>query len=1037
MKRILLLCAALLLTLISHIQVWAQETTVTGKVTSADDGTALPGVNVIIKGTNTGTTTTADGTYSLSAPGNATLVFSFIGLTSQEVQVNNRSAINVRMESDVKELTEIVVTAQGIERDQRSLGYAVQSVTGDRLAQRSEPNLLNSLQGKVAGVNILGASGAPGASTNINIRGITSFNGSNQPLIVVDGIIFSNDVNASQNTLFGSQPSNRLADINPENIESINILKGPAAAVLYGSRASAGAIVITTKSGKNLNNKTEVTVNSSLNFQNVYGLPRLQNQYGQGANNDYVPTSTNSWGPAFGTPGRESVVNTQGVEVPYQAYPNNIRDFFDTGRILQNSVNIASGDANRNFALSLGSTLQNGIIPDTEFKRHNVQLGGNTLLNNGLKVGAQVSYVQTAQGGTPMGNGGSAFGQISRIPRSFDLVGRPYVDELGRSIYYSTTQNHPLWSTQNETLDGTVDRVFGNLSLGYDITNWFNVTYRATADTYTDRRKLIQQIGAARAPQGQVLEDVFFRSELNSDLIMTFKKDNLFLENFNANFLLGQNLNQRKTQNSTVVGESLTIPQFTNVSNASVFTNSTEESTTRRLIGYYGQLSMDYNNYVFLELSGRVDQSSTLPKANNAYFYPAAAISFVPTDAFSLQSNLLSYAKLRASIARVGRDADPYLLNSVYTTATYGNNLASINFPLSVGGSSIPGFAIGSRIGSDQLTPEFVTSYEFGANLGLFQNRIGVDVTYFESKSTNQIFNVAVPNTTGYDTRTTNVGELQNRGWELVLNASPIKTSSFTWDVNLNFTRLRNKVVSIAPGVKQSTITGDSFIGISPSIVEGQPYGVIVSFKNDRNEAGELLINPTTGLFVPAIAGEVIADPNPDWTAGLTNTFSYKGLSLSVLLDTRQGGDIYSFGAVDFRSLGSLAVTGIDRDQPRILPGVIANGDGTYRPNNIQLSAQSYWAGLGGLASESAVFDATVYRLRELALNYTLPASLLGKTPIGSVTVGVSGRNLYFFAPNFIGDPEINTQGAGNIQGLDLSGAPNTRNYGFNLRFTF
>jgi TonB-linked SusC/RagA family outer membrane protein len=1037
MKRILLLCTTLMLTFVSYIQVRAQERTVTGKVTSADDGSALPGVNVIIKGTNTGTTTTVDGTYSISAPDNATLVFSFIGLTSQEVPVNNRSVVNVRMESDVKELTEIVVTAQGIERDQRSLGYAIQSVSGDNLAQRSEPNLLNSLQGKVAGVNILGASGAPGASTNINIRGITSFNGSNQPLIVVDGIIFSNDVNNTQNTLFGSQPSNRLADINPENIESINILKGPAAAVLYGSRASAGAIVITTKSGKNLNNKTEVTVNSSLNFQNVYGLPRLQNQYGQGANNDYVPTSTNSWGPAFGTPGFETVTNTQGVEVPYQAYPNNIRDFFDRGRILQNSVNIASGDANKNFALSLGSTLQNGIIPDTEFKRHNVQLGGNTLLNNGLKVGAQVSYVQTAQGGTPMGNGGSAFGQISRIPRSFDLVGRPFVDELGRSIYYSTTQNHPLWSTQNETLDGTVDRIFGNMSLGYDITNWFNVTYRVTADTYTDRRKLTLQIGAARAPQGQVFEDMFFRSEFNSDLIMTFKKDNLFLENFNANFLLGHNLNQRRTQNSTVVGESLTIPQFTNVSNASVFTSSKEESTTRRLIGYYGQLSMDYNNYVFLELSGRVDQSSTLPVANNAYFYPAAAISFVPTDAFSLQSNLLSYAKIRASIARVGRDADPYLLNSVFTTATFGNNLASVNFPLSVGGASVPGFAIGSRIGSNQLTPEFVTSYEFGGNLGLFQNRIGVDVTYFESKSTNQIFNVAVPNTTGYDTRTTNVGELQNRGWEVVLNGSPIKTGSFTWDVNLNFTRIRNKVVSIAPGVTQSVINGNSFIGISPSIVEGQPYGVIVSFKNARNEAGELLINPTTGLFVPAIAGEVIANPNPDWTAGLTNTFSYKGLSLSVLLDTRQGGDIYSFGAVDLRSNGGLAVTGIDRDVPRILPGVIANGDGTYRPNNIQLSAQSYWAGLGGLASESAVFDATVYRLRELALNYSLPASLLGKTPIGSVTVGVSGRNLYFFAPNFIGDPEINTQGAGNIQGLDLSGAPNTRNYGFNVRFTF
>ncbi|MDO1448547.1 SusC/RagA family TonB-linked outer membrane protein [Rhodocytophaga aerolata] len=1036
MKKILLMCAALLLIITSHSQLWAQERTVTGKVTSADDGTALPGVNVIVKGTNNGTTTSADGTYSISAAGDATLVFSFIGLTTQEVAIANRSTVNVQMGSDVTELTEIVVTAQGIERDQRSLGYAVQSVNGDKLAQRSEPNLLNSLQGKVAGVNILGASGAPGASTNINIRGITSFNGSNQPLIVVDGIIFSNDLNNTQNTLFGSQPSNRLADINPENIESINILKGPAAAVLYGSRASAGAIVITTKSGKNLNNKTEVTVNSSVNFQNVYGLPRYQNQYGQGANNDYVNNSTNSWGPAFGTPGYATVINLQGEEVPYQAYPNNVRDFFDTGRILQNSVNIASGDADKNFALSLGSTLQNGVIPGTKFNRHNVQIGGNTKLNNGLKVGTQISYVNTGQSGTPMGNGGSAFGQLTRIPRSYDLTGRPYTNEQGRSIYFLTTQNHPLWSTENEVLDGQVDRVFGNFSLGYDITDWFSVTYRATADVYSDRRKLTLQIGSARAPLGQLVEDNFFRQELNQDIILTFKKDNLFFENFNANALLGHNLNQRRFQNSSVVGESLTIPQFTNVSNASVFTSSAEESSLRRLVGYYGQVSFDYNNFAFLELSGRVDQSSTLPKANNAYFYPAAAISFVPTDAFNVESNILSYAKVRASIARVGRDADPYLLNTVYVPATYGNNLASITFPMSVGSASIPGFQIGSRIGSNELTPEFVTSYEFGANLGLFQNRFGLDVTYFESKSTNQIFDVAVPNTTGYDTRTTNVGELENKGWEAVLTTSPIKTSAFSWDINLNFTRIRNKVVSIAPGVTQSNIDGDLFIGIAPSIVEGQPYGVIVGTANARNDAGEYLINPTNGLFVPGIAGEVIANPNPDWTAGLTNTFNYKGFSLSVLVDTRQGGDLYSFGAVDLRGNGSLAVTAIDRDQPRILPGVIDNGDGTYRPNNIQISAQSYWAGLGGLASEAAVFDATVYRLRELALNYSLPSGLLSKTPFGSVTFGVSGRNLYFFAPNFIGDPEVNTQGAGNIQGMDLNGAPNTRNYGFNIRFT-
>lgn len=1019
----------------------AQDRTVTGKVTSADDGSTLPGVSIQLKGTNRGTTTDSDGNYSLpNVPVNARLVFSFIGTATQEIEVGAQTTINVQLKSDASQLTEVVVTAQGIERDRRSLGYSTQDVRGDAIAQRSEPNVLNALQGKLAGVNITSASGAPGASTNINIRGITSFNGSNQPLIVVDGIIFSNDLNQTENTLFGSQPANRLSDINPESIESINVLKGPAAAVLYGSRASAGAIVITTKTGRNMKGKTEVTVNSSFNVQNVYGLAELQNDYGQGTQNNYVNNSANSWGPKFGG-SLTQVVTRQGETVPYQAYPDNVRDFYRQGSILQNSFNIASGDERRNFILAVGNTAQKGVIPNTKFNRTNVQVGGESRLNNGIKINGTVTYVQTVQRGVPGGNGGSAFGQLTRIPRSYDLIGRPYQDALGQSIYYNPSQNHPLWSVYNETLNGQVDRVFGNIQIGYDVTKWLNISYRATADTYTDRRKFVAAIGAARSPAGELREDLFFRSELNGDLIITAQKDNLFLEGLNASLLLGNNINQRKTQNPTIVSQELSIPGFENVSNGAVFSSSTESNTLRRLVGYYGQLSLAYQNYLFVELTGRVDQSSTLPKANNTYFYPSAAVSFVPTDAFKLNSNVLSYAKLRASIARVGRDADPYLLSSVYIPASYGNNSASITFPISVG-ASLPGFAISERIGNPNLTPEFVRSYEFGINLGLFRNRASIDFAYFDSRSTNQIFNVSVSNSSGYDTRTTNVGSMRNRGIELVLNTTPIRLSNgFKWDLVLNFTRIRNKVEEIAPGVTQSPITGDAFIGINPSIVLGQPYGVIVGTANARSPQGDYLINPTTGLFVPGIAGQVIANPNPKWTAGLTNTFSYKGLSLSVLVDTRQGGQLYSFGAVDLRGQGHLKVTGMDREQPRILPGVIettnADGSKSYVPNNIQVSAQTYWANLGGLASEAAVFDATVYRLREVALNYALPASLIGKTPFGGISVGVSGRNLLFYAPNYFMDPEVNTQGAGNIQGLDLNGAPNTRNYGVNLRFTF
>ncbi|MDX5420681.1 MAG: SusC/RagA family TonB-linked outer membrane protein [Hymenobacteraceae bacterium] len=1036
MRRLLLMSFALLFTLLQ--QAAAQSKTVSGKVTDQTTGQGLPGVSVLVKGTTAGTATNADGSYSINVPANGnTLVFRYIGYAIVERPIGNSSKIDVALGVDSKQLSEVVVTAQGIERDVRSLGYATQTVNAEAIGQRSEPNVVNALQGKVSGVNITSSSGAPGASTNINIRGITSFNGNNQPLIVVDGIIFSNDVDNSQNTLFGSQPSGRISDINPESIESINVLKGPAASVLYGSRASAGVIVITTKSGKGMQGKTEVTFNSSANWQQAAYLTEFQNDYGQGTQNNYVNNTTASWGPKFGTPGFETVTTPWGATVPYQAYKNNVKDFYQTGQILQNSLNIAGGNQDQNFAASLSSTVQEGIVRESGFDRHSVQVGGNSKLKNGIKLGGTATYVKTYQKNATMGNGGSAFGQITRIPRSYDLIGMPYKNEVGNSIYFLPGQNHPLWSLENEFFESNVDRVFGNISVGYDVTKWLNVAYRVTADTYTDTRNQTLRIGAARAPRGELSEDMRFRAELNGDLLINARKNDIFTEGLNASLLLGQNINQRDFRSSGVVAEALTIPGFDNVSNGSVFNNSYASESRRRLVGHYSQLSLDYKSYLFLELSGRVDQSSTLPQSQNAYFYPSAALSFVPTEAFNIQSDILSYAKIRGNAARVGRDADPYLLQSVFTQAGFGNNLASINFPMSVGGTSIPGFAISSRIGSTNLKPEFVTSYEAGVNLGFFRNRIGIDFTYFNTVSTDQILNVAISNSTGYDTRTTNIGEMRNRGIELQLSATPIKTSDFNWDVLVNFTRIRNKVLSIAPGVENTTIAGNSFIGIAPSIAVGQPYGVIIGTANARNKNGDLLINPTTGGFVPGVAGQVIANPQKDYVAGITNTFSYKGFDLSALFDINKGGQIYSFGQVDMRSAGQVKRTGVDREQPRILPGVIDNGDGTYRPNNIQVSAQTYWSSLGGLASEAAVFDATAYRLREVSLSYTLPKNMLAKTPIGAVTVGVSGRNLFLYAPGFPADPEINTQGAGNIQGMDLNGIPTTKNYGINLRVTF
>jgi TonB-linked SusC/RagA family outer membrane protein len=1016
----------------------AQNKTVTGTVTGADDGQSIPGVSVTIQGTGVGTQTDVQGRYSISIPAGAqSLTFSYVGYVSQSVQVGSQSVINIKLVQDSKALSEVVVTALGIERDKRSLNYAVQEIKGSQLANRGEPNILNLLQGKVAGVQITGASGSAGASTNINIRGIHSFTGGNQPLFVVDGVPISNDVDRTNGGSLGTngdnQPSNRALDINPDNIESVNVLKGAAAAALYGSRASNGVIVVTTKKGGNANKKAEVTFSSTYEAQKVYGLPEFQTDYGQGTLGAYLSTSANSWGPKFGsTPSTlNGLVTAAGATVPYQLYADNIKNFFKTGNLLTNTVNISNGDKDKNFSISLANTRQSGILPNTDLNRTNVQFNMNTVLANKLRAGASIAYSNTANKGVLGGNGSSTIGSLF-VPRSYDLQGLPYKDANGRNVFFAPGVDNPYFDAYENPLTSNVDRLIGNINANYDILPWLNISYRLGMDTYFDRRKQIFAISSARVPAGQVLQDDFFRSEINSDLIVRASQKNLFLDNLNASILIGQNINQRKFQNTTLQGDNLTIPGFYNASNATVFTNgSGEANNTRRLLGVYGQLSLDYKSYLFLELTGRQDQSSTLPIGHNTYFYPAASLGFVFTDAFKINSPILSYGKLRASIAKVGKDADPYLLKSVYVTAGYGNNTALMTFPL----NGVSGFTTSSRIGSNTLTPEFTTSYEFGTNLGFFNNAVSIDFTYFNSKSKNQIIDVAIPTSTGYNTFTTNVGQLDNNGFEALISATPVSTPSFKWDISLNYTRTRNKVISIAPGITSFPIPGSKFAGTIPSINVNEPYGIILGNKNPTSPDGQFIINPATGTFAPAIASQKIANPNPDYLAGITNTFNYKGLVLSFLFDTQQGGDIVSFSAATYRGRGLLKEQAIDREQPRILPGVIQQANGTFTPNNIQIASQTYWQSFG-TQTDVSVFDATTYRLREVSLGYTIPKSMLGKLPFGNITFSLIGRNLFYWAPNSPIDPEVNTAGASNIRGLELQSAPNSRSYGFNLRFT-
>jgi len=1053
------LSALLLALLCSFLFASAQNRIVTGKVTD-EKGAPLSNVSVVVKNSNIGTTTTPEGFFSLNVPANRNiLVFSYINMTEREVEITNQTSITVSMRPNDKSLTEVVVTALGIAKDRRSLGYATQTVKGAEIANKGELNVLNALQGRLAGVNIIGASGGAGASTNINIRGIHSFTQSNQPLFVVDGIPISNNLDRTNGGTLGSigdyQPSNRAIDIDPNNIESINVLKGGAAAALYGSRAANGVLVITTKKGSGARGRTDITLNSSYSIQNVTGLIEYQNEYGQGLNGAYSAIQGNSWGPRIGaTPTlANGLLTPAGQTIPYVNYPNNIKDFFEQGHLWDNTLNINSGDANQNFTFSIGNSSQKGIVPNTEFNRTSVRLGAGTTLREKLKIGGSVNYTNTYQLGALGGNGSSALGQLVNVTRTTDLQAYKrdgtYKNANGTNNWYIAGADNPYFDAYENPVTSHLSRIIGNVNAGYDFSKWFNVSYKLGGDFYTDRRKQIFAISSARVPAGQALEDVFYREEITSQLLATLKKNDVFIKGLNASLLIGHEVNQRKYQHVTLQGDQLTIPGYYNVNNATVFTNgSAELNFIRRLVGVFGQLSLSYNNYLFLELTGRGDKSSTLPKDKNTYFYPSVSASFVFTDALKIQSDIISYGKVRASWALVGNDAPPYQLDNFYIAGLFGNNVAQINLPITAGGATLSGFRANTRIASPDLSPEFTSSYEAGVNLGLFKSRLSIDVSYFKEISKDQIFDVSLAPSTGFATQTTNVGEMYNKGWEAVVNATAVSTRNFKWDITGNFSQIKNKVVSIAPGITISSLSGtgseyagtsgtSQFTGSIASIVEGEPYGVIVGSKFPRSPDGQFIINPVTGFFATAIPGQVLADPNPRYRFGLTNTLTYKIFTLSALVDYRDGGDLVSFTAGFAKSRGTLKETAVNREQPRIIPGVIFDAaNNKYVPNTIQIPTQVYWQNFG-LQNDLNVYDATVFRFRELTLGVNIPADLLKKLYITGARFSVFARNLFYVAPNCPLDPEVNTAGAGNIQGLELQSTPNNRSVGVSLNLTF
>lgn len=1064
----------------ASFEVLAQERSITGKVTSAEDGSGLPGVNVILKGTTTGTVTDIDGNYKLTVPSDGgTLIYSFIGLVSQEVEMGSRSVIDIQMVSDITQLSEVVVTAQGLERESKSLGYSVETVSSDKVQGVAEPDPLRALSGKVPGVNINANSGAPGSSTKITIRGNSSLLNDNQPLFVVDGVPYNNDfitssgVNPGTGGLTGGGAfSSRMADLDPNNIESISVLKGGAAAALYGSRAANGVVLITTKTGsvKDYNKGFEVTYNFSYSVEKIGNLPNYQNTYGVGTKFNYAQAN-GSWGAPFpgtkpyanldsiphwynGTPGFEEL---WGTNVPYRAYPDNVEDVFQTGSLMENSVTISGGTENSRLTATLSSLDQEGFVPNSEFKRHNISIGGSTNLENGLYVSGNIAVTKSIQKGPISGignlgqNNTSFFARAMLLGRNWDMS-QPYQNplDLGSAFMVGRSNaNNPLWSAENTGISSEVDRYAATFSVGYDILDWLSVNARLGLNTYNQLTQEFQRPNGTGTPIGTFTERNDRFTEINGDFILTGSRD--INEDLNIKVVAGVNINQRTQQGQQVNGSGYVTFDIEDLDNMSAISPAGGFYSRKRILGAYADVNLGFRDFLFLGLTGRNDWSSTLPIDGNSFFYPAANASFVLSDVVDLPS-FMNFVKVRGGWSQVGNDTDPYLLSTVFLANSsladqISQNTAQKPFR-AVSGATL------SNVATDPgLKPEQTTEIEAGLDLTLF-DRITLNATWYKRNTTDQIGQIALADETGFRSFLTNFGEVENKGWEIGLDITPIQLDNgFRWNFFGTFTHNKNLIVELRDGVDQINF-GSGFAGSVGNVhIAGQEFGLLEGSVDARDDEGNLLIDPASGELIESAELGIIGNPNPDFKVGFTNTFSFKGITLGAVIDWTQGGDVFSTQIDSYLGRGVLEFQGNDRERYNIIDGVYGNintqeplrdENGDKIQNRTIIDTNTLYFGqtfASNGSDEWVVFDGTVVRLREVSLTYALPQSLLENTFIGRVNIGLVGRNLWYNAPNFTEDsnydPEASQFGNRNQSGIHYGVAPSAKRYGVKLTVTF
>ncbi|MBC9913670.1 SusC/RagA family TonB-linked outer membrane protein [Chitinophaga varians] len=1005
---------------ICMLHAYAQTRTITGKVTDAKDGSPLPGVNVLIKGTSKGTISGPDGNFKLEAPAGASLVFSFVGYSNQTVVTDaSGNPLVVTLKGSNQALNELVVTALGIKRDKRTLTYATQEVKGASIVEAKQNNLVNALSGKVAGVQITNSSGMPGSSARIVIRGNSSLTGENQALVVIDGIPMDNgEAGNPDGALSGGGTSNRAADIDPNIIESINVLKGSAATALYGSAAAKGAIIITTKNGMGAKaGKPTVSVSSSYSFENPI-LPSFQDKYAQGSGGKYVNGNAGqlgsaSWGPLIDT------LKVGGVPVQKR---DNIKDFFRTGHTTDNNVSVSGYTDKSNYLVSYSFVKTDGTMPNTDYSRHALFAKYGIELAKNLRLTTQFNYIHSDNDRLLEGNGlANPLWTVYAAPISWNPF--PTTKADGSQQVYRAARNNPYWLVDNTGLTDKVNRIIPVINLSYSPLSWLTITERFGADMYVNNTDYHENVGiiGSKSVDGRLYKRDIQYQQFNHDLIVQAHKT--FGTDWTTDVILGNNILSNYNNNNYVEGVGLSVPGLYTVANTSNVTSNYYLYKSRK-VGFYAQANVEWRKMLTLAVTGRYDGTSVLSKDKQFYPYGSVSGGFIFTEALGMSDNkVLNFGKLRVSYSAVGNDnVGPYSLTTPYIKASVGN----VNFPFQGQNGYLQ-----STTYAYPLKNESVKEFEVGLETKFFQNRAGLEVSYFDRKSSDLLTtSTPISGATGYPAASMNSGDMRNKGVEVVLNITPVKTKNLTWDIGVNYTKIDNKVTRLAPGLNSIFLAGFTTPGIYA--FENQAYGVIMGTHFKRNDAGQMLLSDDG---YPQVADDIaaIGHVTPKWLGGITSTLTWKALTFSFVLDHKHGGDILNLDNHYLLFYGTPKVTE-NRGSNVVFPGVI---ESTGKQNTLSVPyTQAYYTNIYSAADESSIEDGSFLKLRQVSLGYNF-GSILKGTPFKTLAVNVTGTN-FILHKNYTGsDPEVSLNGSGNGQGFANFMAPSNRTVIIGLKATF